>query len=216
MIEIIPWSDFQNEIAEMWGVDNPISIPIINNPYRVIDYPLEQWRDEMLYFPIAFSEEGIIKGFTMFYNVSNSVIRVRGIYIKPEYRGAGAGHRMVEQGWNELFPASFTRLIGFYREEGVERFLRHGGMKVLEGSPKLWSDFSATHLRVLYRDRDDDKSTTSADFIREHRARFSAGGANNLATAWSASAWAEFAKPHAEVYPEVDLRRWVHKDVTSD
>lgn len=70
MIRAIPFSEWQIGIAPLWKVEEPSTIPILNNPFRIIQYNLPDWRSRILFFPIEYREEGVVKGYTSIYNIS--------------------------------------------------------------------------------------------------------------------------------------------------
>lgn len=187
----------------MWDVP-AMTIPIVNNPYRVIQYDLLSARNKVCFFPIEYSEDGIVKGYNSIYNISDSVLRFRGIYVLPEHRGKGVGHRMCEE-TVEVFPKSFYRVIGFYKEGGVQRFLDHGGMKEAPVSP-LWSEFSQTHLKILYRDRHPKPNEREVGinrlFLNHNWPTYGFGGSNNMRRTWSDDEWSEFAGNDFNHYPD--------------
>lgn len=206
MIRTIPFQTWREKIAPMWNVP-PSSIPIVNNPFRVIEYDLIQARDRICFFPIEYSEDGVVKGYNSIYNISDSTLRFRGIYVLPGYRGKGVGHRMCNE-TIRAFPETFNRIIGFYKSQGVQRFLEHGGMKEAPVEP-LWSEFSQTELKILYRDRHPkpDEKTLSVNrmFLEHHWPDQGFGGKNNLSMTWNDDEWKEFAEADFNNYPDVGL-----------
>lgn len=201
MIEVIHWSEFQGGVAPLWKAENPADIPILNNPYQIIQYPIEQWRDDIIYFPCRYVERGEVLGYTSIYNLGDRITRIRGIYVLPQHRGKGVGHKMGKAAAN-LFSLGFHRTVGFWREDSAPRFIEHSGMSIIPGTDWIWSEFSQVEMRFLYRDRGArrDHTTISRSFIDRHRDRFSLGGTNNLDRTWTDQEWLEFAQPYAEAY----------------
>lgn len=206
-IRPITFAEWREKIAPMWDVE-PQSIPIVNNPYRVIQYPVGEWHHRICFIPVEYAEDGVVVGYNSIYNVSDTTLRFRGIYVLPEHRGRGVGHRMCLKTAG-LFQAPFHRVIGFYKAAGVQRFLDHGEMRYAPISP-LWSEFSKTKLYVLYRDRepapDSDLIENNRRFIDHNLHTYGFGGSNNLNCSWSDAEWLEFVKNDAESYPDVGLR----------
>lgn len=206
-IEIIPWREFQKAIAPMWDVAKPSSIPIINNPYRVIRLPQESWPETILHYPIRFSEEGVVKGYTCVYNVSQTAVRIRGIYILPEHRGQGAGMRMTKAAMS-LFPKGFHRMVGFFKETTAEKFIDHCDFKPVPNADWLWSEYQKIRLRALYWDRSAPvrgAAKSNAAFVASQIATHGFGGTNNLNDNWDAEEWLEFSEPHATAYFDANI-----------
>lgn len=206
MIQVIPWCDFQEGIAPLWKADVPTNIPILNNPYQIIQYPLEQWRDDILYFPCRYVENGEVMAYTSIYNLGDRITRIRGIYVLPGYRGKGVGHKIGRMAAN-LFPMAFFRTVGFWREDSAPRFIEHSKMSIVPGTDWIWSDFSQVQMRFLYRDRCTRRPTTrvNREFIERHRSKYSLGGSNNLDRTWTDDEWEAFARPAAEAYAPLGI-----------
>lgn len=205
MIEIITFEEWQDAIAPMWNMDNPRHIPILNNPYRMIYYADTSVHEEIIYFPLKYSENGVTKGYLSIYNTSPIALRYRGIYILPEHRGQGAGHRMCNEAL-ELFPTSFESVYGFYKESGVDRFMKYGGMKKTR-TPPLWSEFSQTYLHLLFKNRNEEKTDVveymriSAAFIDDNIEKYGLRGTNNDRFRYTDSEWARYVAINYYAYP---------------
>lgn len=202
-LEIIPWSEFQVGIAPLWNVDDPATIPILNNPYRIIRYPVQEWRDRIIFFPCRWVVKGEAVAYTSIYNVSDEVTRIRGIYVLPEHRGRGYGH-MILRAAMECFPEGFHRTVGFWREDSAPGFVRHSSMAIVPGTDWFWSDYSGVNMRLLYRDRGPHPGDLTANrlFIEYSHETYGLGGTNNLDRAWSDDEWTSFAAPHEFSYPD--------------
>lgn len=207
--KIIPFSEWQVGIAPLWSMeDRPHEIPIINNPFQIIQYPLADWPEKVCFLPIEYSEDGVVKGYTSMYNISDSVLRIRGIYVLPEHRGQGVGHRM----WQEAataYPETFYRVTGFWREDSAPKFIQHSGMTIVPATGWIWSDFSKVNMRFLYKDRrarpNGYELLVNQDFLREMAPQYGYGGSNNLNKTWTKEEWLEFAEPHAYAYKNTGL-----------
>lgn len=205
-IEVISWSEFQEAIAPMWGVSDPSTITIINNPYRVINLPVADWPKRIIHYPLRFVEDGIVKGYTAIYNVSLKATRIRGIFILPEHRGNGAGMRMTKAA-QSVFPPGFHRMIGFFKEENVERFIQHCDFAPVPDLGWLWSDYQKVRIRAMCWDRScaPESLNDNITFLDRMAPRYGLGGSNNLDRSWSELEWNEFVEPHVRVYPDVGL-----------
>lgn len=203
-VEIIPWPEFQCEIAPIWNVDDPETIPIINNPYRVIQYPLSEWPKSIIHFPFRYSENGEPVGYTSLYNVNDDTVRTRGIYVLPQCRKRGVASRMLEAGM-DLFPIGFRRLVGFFRENNVAKFKKNARMTEVPGTDWFWSTYQQIRIRMLYRDRAPISVVdldANRQWIESQLPQFGIGGTNNLNRSWNDNEWLEFAEPHAWTYDD--------------
>jgi predicted GNAT family acetyltransferase len=207
MIESITFEQFQHGIAPLWNTENPSSIPIYNNPYGIIEYPLAERARKMIVRCVRFAEDGITKGYSSIYNVNDCMLRFRGIYIFPEHRGQGAGHRMCLE-MVDLFPDTFYRVFGFYRQSSFERFVKYAEMKPVPSTDWIWSEYSQTHMRMLYRDRAKRPSDMSANqaFIADNIRQYGMGGSNNLGCSWSDQEWIDYMMLHTGNYADLDLQ----------
>jgi GNAT superfamily N-acetyltransferase len=207
-LEIIPWSEFQHGIAPLWHCADPSTIPIFNNPYGIIQYSDAEWANKIIYFPAKYLINDTVVGYISIYNLSDVHIRPRGIYILPEYRGRGLGHRMQQAAWN-LFPKSFYRAFIWSREENVDRFTKYSDMQVVPGGSNIWSEYSKLYMFLMYADRhtqpNDHALSSNQQFIQAHKKEFSLGGTNNLNNHWDNATWSKYFKEHAGNYVHLNL-----------
>lgn len=207
-IELIRWEDFQRGIAPLWNQANPSTIPIFNNPYGIIQYEESEWHEKIIYFPARYLLDNEVVGYISIYNLSDCHIRPRGIYILPEFRGKGLGHRMQKAAW-DLFPKTFYRAFIWSREENVERFSKHSCMSVVPGGSNIWSEFSQLYMFFMYADRaskpSDHQIQQNKMFLSQHRDKFSLGGTNNLNNDWDSTAWSKYFKEHKGNYTLLNL-----------
>ena len=206
-LNIIKWNEFQKGIAPLWNSSNPESIPIFNNPYGIIQFGKSQWKD-IIYFPCEYVVDDIIVGYISIYNLSDTHIRPRGIYIKPEHRGKGLGHMMQKDCW-DLFPKSFYRAFIWSRAENLERFCKHSNMFILPGGGNIWSEFGQDFQYFLYNERapfpNDISKEYNINFLKENQKQFSLGGTNNLDVSWSDEQWYKYFETHKGNYQELNL-----------
>jgi GNAT superfamily N-acetyltransferase len=147
MLKVIPWSEFAQGIAKHWRSENPSTIPIWNNPFGIVQYPRAQWATDILCFPCTWIEDGQRVGYTSVYNISDHVLRTRGVYVLPEYRGRGIGPKMMRASW-DLFPNTFYRAVEWFKESDTDWH----GMKRVPGTALEWSSFSKCTLELCYED----------------------------------------------------------------
>ena len=206
-ISIVSWSEFQEGIAPLWKTD-PSTIPIFNNPYSIIQYDESVWHTDIVYFPAKYVVDSETVGYISIYNLSDSHIRPRGIYILPEYRGQGLGHEMQKAAW-DLFPKSFYRAFIWSREENVERFSQHSDMKIVPGGSNVWSEFSKLYMFFMYADRAQRPTglqiQANKQFIKNNHEQYSFGGTNNLNVSWNNEQWSKYFKEHQGNYIDLDI-----------
>lgn len=198
MIEVIPWEEFCEGIAPLWKVDDPKNIPIVNNPFQIIQYPLEEWSSKIIYFPCKFvcPSSGVTQGYTSIYNISDTILRIRGIYVLPDHRGLGIGHKIWQMATN-LFPSTFYRTVGFWREDSAPRFIKYSGMNIVPGTDWFWSNYSQVNMRLLYKDRTTD--FFDPDFIDKNISTYGLGGSNNT------KQWSDSFLSHAYSYERANI-----------
>jgi GNAT superfamily N-acetyltransferase len=124
--EVIPFADWRAGIAPLWnmeGMESRIAMAI--NGHGHLRYAGRELMQRVLFFPIAAAWRGQRIGWTSIFNVSDEVLRVRGIYVLPEMRSLGVGRRMVEFAEN-LWPACFGRTLMYARASNIERYRRWG------------------------------------------------------------------------------------------
>jgi hypothetical protein len=205
-LEVISWEEFQVGIAPLWRSDDPTNIPILNNPYRIIQYPLGEWPEQILYYPCKLVVGDRDVAWTSIQNISPDVTRIRGIYVKEGERGLGYGHVIAKLA-QDLFPSGFYRSVGFWREDSAPRFIAHSNMSIVPGTDWFWSDFSQVRMRMLYRDRGRrlNDLTPNRLFIEINRETYGLGGTNNLNRAWTEEEWHRYADRAADAYPDVGI-----------
>lgn len=200
-LEIINWNEFKKGIAPLWNNINPETIPIYNNPFSLIRYKTNDLDRKIIYFPCVYIVDNTIVGFISIYNLSDMHIRPRGIYIKPEYRGKGLGHRMQKAAW-DLFPKSFYR--SFIITSQIERFCKYSNMIVFPKQKPLWSEFSKTYLTLLCHQRSrfpsDLEIVDNIKWINNNLNEFGLGGTNNLNVIWTKKEWKNYFREHCGNY----------------
>lgn len=206
-LKLIPWVEFQKGIAPLWKVQ-PDTIPIFNNPYGIIQYSKQSWPTDIIYFPAKYIVNDNVVGYISIYNLSDIHIRPRGIYILPEYRGKGLGHEMQKAAWN-LFPKTFYRSFIWSREENVEKFSKHSGMKIVPGGSNIWSEFSSLYMFFMYADRgpypSEEQILLNKQFIKDNAEQYSLGGTNNLNVCWCDEQWSKYFEQHQGSYTDLGL-----------
>lgn len=122
----MPFELWREEIAPLWAMQGAYRfIPPIMNGHGQIQYIGREMFSRMLMFPVAAEYEGERIAWTSAYNISDEAIRIRGIYVLPEYRSNGIGRAMVEYAMS-LWPTSWRRCLLYARESNVGRYEKWG------------------------------------------------------------------------------------------
>jgi len=207
-LEIISWSEYQKGIAPLWKVEDPSTIPIWNNPYNIVQYPQHMWHTDIILFPVKYVVDGVTVAHTCVYNLDDMFIRTRGIFVEAEHRGKGYGHKIQQAQW-DLFPKTFFRAFGFWREDSAPRFQKYSEMQIVPGTDWIWSDFSQVNMRFLYTQRGDkptnDEVVDNKQFIAKHRDKYSLGGTNNLNVDWDIIEWESYFDKHKGNYEDLQI-----------
>jgi hypothetical protein len=121
--EIIPFNEWRRHIQPLWPWNTDWHwIPVIHNPHGMIQYAGEEAFERIIMFPVMCSVGGVPAAFTSVYNISDTHLRIRGIYVKPEFRGQHLVTPMLEWACN-LFPDPWHTAIIYAREHNIDYFL---------------------------------------------------------------------------------------------
>jgi GNAT superfamily N-acetyltransferase len=125
-MKFLPFAEWRREIAPLWLMDGAERfIPHVLDGYGQLQYMGRERSRSMLYFPITCEYDGERVGWTSIYNMSDEAVRVRGIYVLPEFRSNGIGYHMVKYAAS-LWPAPWKYCYMYARQQNVERYLRWG------------------------------------------------------------------------------------------
>jgi GNAT superfamily N-acetyltransferase len=125
-ITIIPFSEWRREIAPLWLMEGSYRfIPPVIDGYGQNQYVGRESFRRILLFPICAEYEGERVGWTSIYNISDEAVRVRGIYVLPEFRSNGIGRAMVSFAMG-LWPAPWRTCFMYARASNIERYKRWG------------------------------------------------------------------------------------------
>jgi len=123
--KIISFEDFRIAMQQLWPwQEKHIWIPFISNPTGIIQYYGKELFEKIITFPVAAILDGKEIGWTSTYNISDTHIRVRGLYVKPEYRGMHVGPKMLDYSLS-LWPKPWNTCIGIWRKEAFEKLEKY-------------------------------------------------------------------------------------------
>ena len=113
--KIITFDEWRQRIQPLWSwIDDWHHIPLINNPYGMIQYTGQEAFKRIITFPIMCTVDDEPAAYTNIYNISDTHIRVRGIYVEPKFRGQHLVAPMIDFAC-KLFPQPWHTVIGYYR-----------------------------------------------------------------------------------------------------
>jgi GNAT superfamily N-acetyltransferase len=127
-IRIIPFAEWRREISPLWLMEGSYRfIPPVIDGYGQMQYVGRELFRHVMLFPICAEYMGERVGWTSIYNVSDEAVRVRGIYVVPEFRSNGIGRTMVQFAM-ALWPAPWKTCFMYARASNIERYKRWGFM----------------------------------------------------------------------------------------
>lgn len=157
--EIIDFDDWRQRIQPLWPWNTDWHwIPIINNPYGMIQYAGSDVFKRVITFPVMCTVNGTPAAYTNIYNISDTHVRIRGIYVEPEFRGKRLVGPMLDWACSK-FPEPWHTAIGYYRNTNVDYFLKvwfdermpDYGWRKREVDNRIEGDYSITMLRKRFR-----------------------------------------------------------------
>jgi len=122
----IGFSEWRRQIAPLWGMESSSQlIQHTANGHGQMQYVGREQFRRVILFPIAAELEGRRIAWTSTYNISDEAVRVRGIYVLPEFRDRGIGHLMTNHAL-ALWPAPWKRCFMYAWPANVARYERWG------------------------------------------------------------------------------------------
>ena len=130
--EIIEFEEWRKSILPMWPWNQShYWIPIINNPYGMIQYLGREVFERTLVFPIAAKVNNRSVGWCLVYNISDTVVRVRGVYVDPEFRGNRIAQKLYDYALS-IWPEPWTHYVGYYDPKSFELFQSTWNLKPIK------------------------------------------------------------------------------------
>jgi hypothetical protein len=155
--KIVTFDEWRQQIQPLWDWNTDWHwIPIINNPYGMVQYHGVDTFVNTIVFPIMCTVDGVPAAYTNVYNISDTHIRIRGIYVEPEFRGQKLVSPMLDYAVS-LFPDPWHTCIGYYRNTNIDYFL------------KIWFDEKVPGYEWRGREVGDrDEGDYSVTLLRKH------------------------------------------------
>lgn len=123
---VIPFAEWRREIAPLWLAQGAVAwIPPVLNGHGQLRYAGTELLRRVLLFPVAAELDGRRIGWTSVYNLSDEAVRVRGIYVLPEFRAMGVGRRLVAFATG-LWPSPWRSCLIYARSANVALYERWG------------------------------------------------------------------------------------------
>ena len=110
-------------------------IPRLHGGHGQLRYCGADLAERVLLFPVAAEIDGRRIGWTSAYNVSDEAIRLRGIYVLPEFRAMGVGRRLAAFACG-LFPPPWRTCLIYARAANVALYERWGFAVVPGHAPR--------------------------------------------------------------------------------
>lgn len=124
--KILPFQEWRKKIAPLWNKESRVdSIYAFLNANGQMQYVGSELFSKVLLFPIAACMNGKQVGWTSCYNISDSCVRIRGLYVLPGYRDQGIGFALVQHAM-KLWPSPWNRFFMVARLSNHQRYRRWG------------------------------------------------------------------------------------------
>ncbi|MBM3481125.1 MAG: GNAT family N-acetyltransferase [Alphaproteobacteria bacterium] len=122
----IDFALWRQEIAPLWHMEGAVHLvaPLVNG-YGQLQYCGRELHARVRHVPLAAELDGVRIAWTSIYNISDEALRLRGIYVLPEWRSNGVGRAIVAHAIS-LWPAGFGRVFLYARLGNVGRYRRWG------------------------------------------------------------------------------------------
>lgn len=133
----LPFATWRQEIAPLWHMEGAAHLitPLVNG-YGQLQFAGAELPERVRYVPLAAELDGRRIAWTSIYNISDRGLRLRGIYVLPQWRSNGIGRALVQHAI-DLWPESWDRVFLFARTGNVDRYRRWGFEIVPGHSPRL-------------------------------------------------------------------------------
>jgi GNAT superfamily N-acetyltransferase len=130
---LIAFDAWLKNMRPLWNhVDDFESVPLFDNRHGIVQYSAIEAFEKIVVFPVEMLLNGQPIGWTSIYNISDVDVRIRGLYVLPEFRGRGLGFRLCDAAIS-LWPLPWSRCFGLWRSTAYPRLQKHWKMKMVEG-----------------------------------------------------------------------------------
>jgi GNAT superfamily N-acetyltransferase len=139
-MKIIPFAEWRTGISPLWmksGAER--LIPHVIDGAGQLQYMGRERLNSIVVFPIAAEFEGQLVAWTSVYNISDEAVRIRGIFVQPEFRANGVGYEMVKYAMS-LWPDPWKYCFMYARKGNIERYERWGFTKAPQAELRTWDE----------------------------------------------------------------------------
>jgi ribosomal protein S18 acetylase RimI-like enzyme len=120
------FADWRREIAPLWHMEGSYrAISYVVNGYGQLQYTGHELFSRLRLYPLAAELDGKRVGWTSTYNISDHAVRLRGVYVLPEYRACGIARTMIEHALG-IWPSPWDRCFIYARLNNLELYRRLG------------------------------------------------------------------------------------------
>ena len=132
----LSFEQWREEIAPLWHMEGSARLitPLVNG-FGQLQYAGPELPARVRYVPLAAELDGVRIAWTSIYNISDQALRLRGIYVEPQWRSNGVGRALVMHAIG-LWPASWDRVFLYARLANVDRYRRWGFSVVAGHRPR--------------------------------------------------------------------------------
>jgi len=122
----LPFEIWRREIAPLWHMEGSAHLitPMVNG-FGQMQYAGPELPARVRYVALAAELDGARIAWTSIYNISDQALRLRGIYVEPQWRSNGIGRALVMHAIAR-WPERWDRVFLYARSSNVERYRRWG------------------------------------------------------------------------------------------
>ena len=133
----LDFETWRREIAPLWHMEGAADMiaPTVNG-HGQMQYCGRELAERVRVLPVAAELDGMRVAWTSIYNISDQGLRLRGIYVLPQWRSCGIGRRLVAHAVDQ-WPTAWNRVFLYARSENVERYRRWGFAVVPGHGPRF-------------------------------------------------------------------------------
>ena len=95
--QVIEFDEWRQRIQPLWPWETDWHwIPFLNTPFGQNQYTGLDTFKRVITFPVMCTVDGVPAAYTSVFNISDTHLRIRGVYTEPEFRGRGLVAPMLD------------------------------------------------------------------------------------------------------------------------